>query len=281
MNDGMPTHVAGGGSRQSFDSIGTIDGASSTQSCTFSSVELEHAAGEGRAAGEVREVRTVADLRRVVEDVAVGALVLGGRQLPDLTASRAAPVPPAGRPATPATRPSAGRSPGTACRRARARSTRRRRPGTCRARSASIVLVFVRPGITSFLPASSGTQNEWMTLSEFCFRKTFVPTGMCSSVLVTTFLSTIACFGSSNSHHHCLPMTVTWRTSGPFGSFGQVEDRRHRRHGDDREDQGRDDRPADLERGAAVDLLRVVGPALAVTEPDREVQRSRRPRRSR
>src|SRR5262245_13568764 len=35
VNDGMPTQVAGGGSRQSFDCIGTIDGASSTQSTRF------------------------------------------------------------------------------------------------------------------------------------------------------------------------------------------------------------------------------------------------------
>src|SRR5690348_1100743 len=36
--------------------------------------------------------------------------------------------------------------------------------------SASMVLVLVCPGMTSFLPFSSGTQNEWMTLSDFSDR---------------------------------------------------------------------------------------------------------------
>ncbi len=60
-----------------------------------------------------------------------------------------------------------------------------------------------------------------MTLSESCERNTFVFTGMWSSVLVTTFLSTIGCFGSWNCHHHCLPSTWTCSTSGPFGSLAR------------------------------------------------------------
>src|SRR4051812_37304029 len=86
---------------------------------------------------------------------------------------------------------------------------------------ASMVLWFTRPGITSFFPLSSGTQKEWMTLVERWDRYTFVPTGMCSSVLVTTFLSFIGCFGTWNCHHHCSPSTETWSTFGPLGSLAR------------------------------------------------------------
>ena len=57
---------------------------------------------------------------------------------------------------------------------------------------------------------------------------------------------------------------------GALRALGEVPDRGDGRDGDDREDQRRDDRPADLERRVAVDLLRVVRRALAVAELDRD-----------
>ena len=41
VNDGMPVHVAGGGSRQSFDSIATCDGAFMIQFVRFSRFSVE------------------------------------------------------------------------------------------------------------------------------------------------------------------------------------------------------------------------------------------------
>src|SRR5918995_81448 len=52
--------------------------------------------------------------------------------------------------------------------------------------------------------------------------------------------------------------------------LGEVEDRDDRRDGHDGEDERGDDRPADLERGAAVDLLRVLVLAGPVAEADGE-----------
>ena len=51
-------------------------------------------------------------------------------------------------------------------------------------RLASIVSVFGWPGTTSFLPASSGTQNEWITLLLVSVRTTGRSTGMCISLAV-------------------------------------------------------------------------------------------------
>src|SRR5215213_2503448 len=73
----------------------------------------------------------------------------------------------------------------------------------------------VRPGTTSFLPDSSGTQKLWITLQVFAvpvpshassFTKTSRPVGITNSSAVTTFAS-----GYVNSHHHCLP--TTWTSS--------------------------------------------------------------------
>ena len=42
--------------------------------------------------------------------------------------------------------------------------------------------------------------------------------GMCSSFAVT-----MRSFGYLYSHHHCLAATLTWMTSGPFGTFASLK----------------------------------------------------------
>ena len=82
--------------------------------------------------------------------------------------------------------------------------------------SALRVSSLVRPGTTSRVPESSGTQKLWITLQvsashAFSFRCTWRPAGITSSSAVTTLASVY-----SNSHHHCLPTTVTSSASA-FG----------------------------------------------------------------
>ena len=148
------------------------------------------------------------------------------------------------------------RSRAAACRRARARSTRRTARGRCRARRPRSSSVLAWPGTTSFLPASSGTQNEWITL----LRRAGVQraTGPVRPGCASRWRCTNRCRLSvySYCHHHWRAVDVTCTTFGPVGHLGEVEDRGDRRDRHHREDQERDDRPADLEHGVAVDLHR-------------------------
>src|SRR5215212_1131088 len=76
------------------------------------------------------------------------------------------------------------------------------------------------PGITSTLPLSWGTQNEWMTLLLVTWKRTSAPTGISASLAVTNGPAS-GLSGSAgisryrNSHHHCLPMTSMSNLSDP------------------------------------------------------------------
>ena len=276
VNDGMPTQMPSpGGSRQSSDSIGIMRRRVERSSRSGSSrVELVVAAGERRAAREVRQVRAVrCDVARVVDGVAVRALERVARTAParpggsaSLSTSGVAGPSLLLRRPTARSRRASWRSPGSACWRARGRSTPRTARGRCRARRPRCVSVLSRPGTTSVLPASSGTQKLWITLqSPFADAGVVArrrargarrrPVGMRSSLAVTTLPrvrvartpTTTAC-----------PTTVDLRARSAPGFSARSKIVRDGRHRDDREDQRRDDRPADLERRVAVDLLRVL-----------------------
>src|SRR2546425_6226781 len=65
------------------------------------------------------------------------------------------------------------------------------------------------PGVASRLPASAGTQNEWITSAEVIDSCTGLPTGTCISFAVR-----IPRFGYLYSHHHWCPITSTLTASG-------------------------------------------------------------------
>src|SRR6266699_2021459 len=65
------------------------------------------------------------------------------------------------------------------------------------------------PGVASRLPASTGTQNEWITSAEVIDTCTGLPTGTCISFAVT-----IPRFGYLYSHHHWCPITSILSASG-------------------------------------------------------------------
>src|SRR6266478_804155 len=65
------------------------------------------------------------------------------------------------------------------------------------------------PGVASRLPASAGTQDEWITSAEVIDTCTGLPTGTCISFAVT-----IPRLGYLYSHHHWCPITSTLSALG-------------------------------------------------------------------
>src|SRR5690349_21151083 len=85
-------------------------------------------------------------------------------------------------------------------------------------RSASIVSVLGWPGTTSFMPESSGTQNEWMTLLLVSDNSTGRLIGMCISLAVRKpVLGSVYVY----CQNHCRAATSTCTTSGPVGVFAR------------------------------------------------------------
>ena len=85
----------------------------------------------------------------------------------------------------------------------------------------------------------------------------------------------------SYCQHHCRAVDVDVDDVRALRDLGEVEDRRRRWDGHDREDQERDDRPADLEHDVAVGLHRAAVLARLLPEPQRHEDRRRRTRRRR
>src|SRR4051794_39337040 len=86
-------------------------------------------------------------------------------------------------------------------------------------RSASILSVLGWPGTTSFFPASSGTQNEWITLLLVSVSTTGRWIGMCISLAVRNpVLGSVYVY----CQNHCRAATSTCTTLGPFGIFARL-----------------------------------------------------------
>src|SRR3990172_1189963 len=113
-----------------------------------------------------------------------------------------------------------------------------------------------RPGTTSRLPPSWGTQKEWMTSGPLRWKAIVCPTGMWASFAVTTLSA-----GDVNSEGR-----------GGRGLLG-LEDDADRRDADDEQDRGEGHRPRDLERRVPVDLLRDRRPGPVAEAPDGEEHR--------
>ena len=87
-------------------------------------------------------------------------------------------------------------------------------------RLASIVSVFGWPGTTSFLPASAGTQNEWITFLLVSVSTTGWCTGMCISLAVKN-CAPLSVY--SYCQNHWRASTFTWMTFGPFGILARLK----------------------------------------------------------
>ena len=125
-------------------------------------------------------------------------------------------------------------------------------------RSVLICMWLRRPGTASSLPASFGGQNEWMTSADVRRTSIVLPAGMCSSLAVTmpgvgvVVLPPPLVTGHGDLHH-----------VGTLRDAVEADDVRHGEDADDEQDQRGADRPADLHRRVAVDLLRRVVVAAA------------------
>ena len=129
--------------------------------------------------------------------------------------------------------------------------------------------VTARPGTASRLPLRAGIQNEWMTSCDWMVSATGVPAGITRSLAVTMSSLAVAV-----DVVLVLPPPLL-ADDGDLHGVGrlllEVEEGEHRGDADAGEQEGREDRPADLELEVAVELRRqAVVVVLALAEPPGE-----------